>query len=64
MTNSDAIYSLDATGNLGNDVQKHFLFSCFLWIYSQNALAVILGDYYNKTLSHPNAVRGSSKRTN
>lgn len=25
-------------------------------MYSQNTLAVILGDYYNKTLSHPNAV--------
>ena len=37
-------------------MQKHFLFSCFLWTYSQNTLAVILGDYYNKTLSHSNAV--------
>lgn len=56
LTNSDVIYSLDAPENLGNNVQKDFWFSYFLWIYSQNTLAVILGDYYNKTLSHPNAV--------
>ena len=60
-TDSDAIYSLDATANLGNNVQKHFLFSCFLWMYSQNTLAVILGDCYNKTLSHPNAVGERAK---
>ena len=56
LTNSDVIYSLDVTENLGNNVQKHFWFSYFLCIYSQNTLAVILGDYYDKTLSHPNAV--------